>query len=405
MKIKFFEVYFPIEKVSVLNKNSIREEFNMSKILIKKFLKKNIKIYWIFLQVFSKFFNKKIEENLNTNKILQEYSPKPLEKTYVYKNNVVSEEYDLQIIIPAYNVEKYIEECLDSVFNQKTKYKILVIVVNDGSTDSTFSKILKYQKFKNLKIINSSNGGLSSARNLGLEKIYAKYIMFLDSDDYICQDSIEKLLDEAYRKNYDIVEGTYLRVTDSKKILYKLKHEKENENKNKLRGFAWGKVIKNKVFKEIRFPLNYYYEDSIFSWLIYPKGYYFTTIEDNIYMYRLNHSSITNIIKTNNRNIETWYITKEMIENGLKLYNISINEKLYLQFLHQIKLNYIRTMNNPEIIKKSIFIETLEIYEKNFKQYDDKNLELTAIDKILEESLKEKNYGKYKFICRYGREV
>ena len=228
--------------------------------------------------------------------------------------------------------------------------------------------------------------------------------MFLDSDDYICQNSIEKLLDEAYRKNYDIVEGTYSRITDSKKILYKFKHKKENENRSKLIGFAWGKVIKNKVLKEIRFPLNYYYEDSIFSWLIYPKEYYSTTIEDNVYMYRLNTNSITNITKKNNRNIETWYITKEMIENGLMLYNITITEELYLQFLHQIKLNYNRTINNPEIIKKSIFIEILEIYEKYFKKIASKNLELTKLDKILEKSLETRNYGRYKFICKYGRE-
>ena len=127
---------------------------------IKSILKKNKEVYFILLNIFSKFFNKKIKENLNTKKILEEHSPEPTKKTYIYKNNIISEEYDLQIIIPAYNVEKYIEECLDSVFNQKTKYKILVIVVNDGSTDNTFSKILKYQNFKNLKIINSSNGGL-----------------------------------------------------------------------------------------------------------------------------------------------------------------------------------------------------------------------------------------------------
>lgn len=381
----------------------------MNKNLVKIILKKYRKMYYIALDILSKFFNEEIRENLITNKILEEYSSEPPKKTYVFKNDIISEEYDLQIIIPAYNVEKYIEECLESVFNQNTKYKILVIIINDGSTDSTLSKILKYQKYKNLQIINSLNRGLSSARNLGMEKIYARYIMFLDSDDYICQNSIEKLLNKAYEKNYDIVEGGYLRVTDSKQILYEFKHEvKDKElytNSSNLTGFAWGKVIKNKVLKEIRFPLNYYYEDSILSWLVYPKGYFFTTIEDNVYMYRLNRNSITSTTKKNNRNIETWYITKEMIENGLKLYNISITERLYLQFLQQVRLNYVRTINNPEIIKKAVFIETLEIYDKYLKKFFYKNLNLPIMYKILEKSLVTKNYGKYKFICKYGRDI
>lgn len=69
--------------------------------------------------------------------ILENYSPKPNSKTYITENKIISEEYDLQIIIPAYNVEKYIEECVDSILKQKTNYKILVIIINDGSTDNT----------------------------------------------------------------------------------------------------------------------------------------------------------------------------------------------------------------------------------------------------------------------------
>lgn len=62
--------------------------------------------------------------------ILENYSPKPISKTYIKENKIISEEYDLQIIIPAYNVEKYIEECVDSILNQKTNYKVLVIIIN-----------------------------------------------------------------------------------------------------------------------------------------------------------------------------------------------------------------------------------------------------------------------------------
>ena len=106
--------------------------------------------------------------------------------------NAVSLQYDVQIIIPAYNVEKYVQQCLDSVFQQVSQYKILVSVVNDGSTDGT-SNILQnaVRCYANkelpenitLEVITQENKGFSGARNTALKHIQANYVAFLDSDD------------------------------------------------------------------------------------------------------------------------------------------------------------------------------------------------------------------------------
>ena len=99
-------------------------------------------------------------------------------------------------IVPVYNTEKYLKKCLDSLVNQTYK-DFEIIVVNDGSTDKSSNIISKYQKkYKNIIVIDKENEGLSMARNRGVQKSSGKYIIFVDSDDYVSN----KLLEEVDKK-------------------------------------------------------------------------------------------------------------------------------------------------------------------------------------------------------------
>ena len=115
--------------------------------------------------------------------LLNAYSPRP--NGTCYTTNRIESVYDLQIIVPAYNAEKYIKDCLDSVCNQHSKYRTLVTVINDGSTDGT-EHILAGITSENggnelcIRVINQDNRGHSGARNAALSNIEAKYVMFLD---------------------------------------------------------------------------------------------------------------------------------------------------------------------------------------------------------------------------------
>ena len=102
----------------------------------------------------------------------------------------------LSIIIPAYNVEKYIDICLESITKQDLPYSDYeIIIINDGSTDSTLRHIQEYTiKFSNLVIINQTNQGQSVARNIGVQVAHGEYIWFIDADDYICSNCISNLL-------------------------------------------------------------------------------------------------------------------------------------------------------------------------------------------------------------------
>ncbi len=111
----------------------------------------------------------------------------------------------VSIVIPVYNVEEYLRECLDSVINQ-TLRDIEIICINDGSTDNSADILAEYQNRENrLKVISQENGGQSKARNAGLEVATGEYIYFLDSDDYIKTNSLEKLYTIAKTNNLDII--------------------------------------------------------------------------------------------------------------------------------------------------------------------------------------------------------
>ncbi len=99
----------------------------------------------------------------------------------------------LSIVIPVYNVEKYIEKCLDSIFTQGLKDNIEVIIVNDGTPDKSMDIVYKYTKTYPLTIINQQNQGLSTARNNGLKVAHGEYIWFVDSDDTLLPGSIDKI--------------------------------------------------------------------------------------------------------------------------------------------------------------------------------------------------------------------
>ncbi|MEO2683100.1 glycosyltransferase family 2 protein, partial [Clostridium butyricum] len=111
----------------------------------------------------------------------------------------------ISVIVPAYNVEKYIEECLLSLVNQTYK-DIEIIIINDGSTDKTKEIIIEYQeKYKNITGYNQKNNGVSVARNLGLKIAKGEYVIFVDPDDYLDSTMIEKMHDKLKMTDSDLV--------------------------------------------------------------------------------------------------------------------------------------------------------------------------------------------------------
>ena len=120
----------------------------------------------------------------NAQQLLANYTIDPFPTCVA--NNFLDPQYDLQIIIPAYNAENYVTQCLESALQQKTHYSYIITVVNDGSIDKTSGIIESYYaKYpEKIEVISQKNRGISGARNAALRVLKGRYITFLDSDDY-----------------------------------------------------------------------------------------------------------------------------------------------------------------------------------------------------------------------------
>lgn len=210
----------------------------------------------------------------------------------------------ITIIVPVYNVETYLRQCLDSVINQTFK-EIEIIVVNDGSTDGSLKICEEYaKKDKRIIVINKKNGGLSDARNCGLKIAKAKYIGFVDSDDYIKSDFYEKMYDAIQKSGVDIVVSSIIKVDNCGNYLYRSGYSKEGTISNLIamksmlnaRGISnsvCNKLFKRELFSEEPFPVGKLYEDEYVTYRIIDQCPYIYNLNSTAYYYRTNISGIT----------------------------------------------------------------------------------------------------------------
>lgn len=212
----------------------------------------------------------------------------------------------ISVIIPVYNVEKYIDKCLSSLVNQTFKdYEILVI--NDGSPDNSQKIIDEYvKKYPNLvKSFIKENGGQGSARNLGIEKAKGKYVMFVDSDDYVENNMLEKMYNAILKDNYDIVVcNNYVEYLNGKRV-FDVDEGIYNNRENKAYFFSkpavWNKIFKKSLITDnnIVFREKLWYEDFDFTVKLYGLTNKIGFIDDYLYNYLLRPGSTMN-----NSNIE-----------------------------------------------------------------------------------------------------
>lgn len=185
-------------------------------------------------------------------------------------NNNKRQDTVLSIIVPVYNVEKYLKTCINSLLEQKLDaYEI--ILVDDGSTDSSGGICDEYaKKHEKIQVIHKKNGGLSSARNTGIENAVGKYIGFVDSDDYIMPEMYKNLIEVAKMCNAQMVMSRYFcfeNQSDLEKISINLK-----EVKNKIRVYNTEDVLKEFFTRNL--PCNIF----VFLFhLFFPLSIYCTT--------------------------------------------------------------------------------------------------------------------------------
>ena len=195
----------------------------------------------------------------------------------------------LSVIVPVYNAEKYLRPCLDSLVSQiVTDYEI--ILVNDGSTDSSAEILEEYRKAHPglIRIMTVENGGQARARNLALEEAQGDYIGFTDSDDVAHTDMFLKLCSAAERENADIAVCDSWRVEPEGKAYQPARTEEKSISAS---GAVWNKIFRRQCIGDVRFPEGRWYEDLAFSAKLLAKADKIVFVREALYDYRCGHTS------------------------------------------------------------------------------------------------------------------
>lgn len=302
----------------------------------------------------------------------------------------------LSVIVPAYNVEKYIVNCLESILQQSVSFDYEVIVVNDGSTDTTAALLENYKHRKGLRIIHQENRGLSAARNTGIACSKGEYLCFVDSDDELPEDSLECLMTLALQKHAKLVVGSYERCLRNGTVLHTKLLRNEQVTENTLPGYAWGKVFHYSVFMNLRFPEGYWFEDSIMAQIVHPLCKDSTYSTSHIcYKYYSNETGITATSKGKMKSVDSLWITMRLLKDQQK-FQLSSTQASYEYFLSMVNLTFHRTKQLDVYVAKCVFViqrELMDLY------YDTYKSESGGKSQRIEEALRINNFRKYVLAC------
>ena len=327
----------------------------------------------------------------------------------------------LSIIVPVYNVEKYLPKCLESLIKQTLK-DIEIICVNDGSMDNSLAILKEFaSRDSRIRIIDNQHQGVAKTRNTGIEQSTGEYIGFVDSDDYIDIDFFEKLYNSATKSNSDIAIASILKHKNFFNI-YNAKYTKEEtaitiqdkiklcEDKKHFFFYAWNKIYHSGFIKEnnIKFSEGQIYEDVMFAIKalyysnkiisVYGTKYHYIEHEDSLTKYKdKTGEKEQDLIKAyselqefcNSKNIEIPerlnYYTKENFGFILNLYKGKYQSKIQLFNIFTIATisNYSETRNLITILGFKIKIAKREIakerQENVFYQYKKDKIDITKV--------------------------
>jgi len=263
----------------------------------------------------------------------------------------------VSIIVPVYNVEKYIKKCLDTLVNQTLK-DIEIIIVNDGSTDDSSTIIEGYKEKYSEKIISleKENGGLSDARNFGIKYATGEYIAFLDSDDYVETNMYEEMYNKAKQEKSDMVECDFIWEYPKKnKIDIGIKYNNKKEMLIHARVVAWNKLIKKDIIDKVKveFPKGLRYEDIEFFYKLIPYLNKISFVKKPFVHYIQRENSISN--KQNEKTADIF----EILDNVINYYKVN---DLYEEYKEEIEYNYAR------YLLCSSYIRMLKIRDRKIRR-------------------------------------
>lgn len=299
----------------------------------------------------------------------------------------------LSIIIPLYNCEKYIKQCLDSIYAQShDNYEFEVITVDDGSTDNSYSIVADYaESHENLQVVKQGNQGVACARNNAIAKAQSDYITFVDADDMLVSDSLDTLMRIAIETKADMVKAAHVEVAedvvwkdycnDTSKMPYRTMSGGEAiVNVTKLKeGYCWGYIISRQLIAEnkLSFPEKVaFMEDWAFITQAILKSKTFVNADTLLYIYRRNSASCMANVTTEKMLLGCQAI--DIVANLVQQTSGAVKKKLSDNVCVNINIVLWFTIHYNEIFsrRKEIIKALSDLLQKVEKQYIPRSLQL-----------------------------
>ena len=303
----------------------------------------------------------------------------------------------VSVIVPFYNVENYIEKCLETLVHQ-TLENIEIILVNDGSTDRSINVVKKFleQYPDKITYLEKENGGLSDARNYAIPYAKGEYIAFLDSDDYVEKTMYKDMYELAKKEDSDMVEcNFYWEYPDKKKEDIGVAYNGKKEMLEKVRVVAWNKLIKKEVLEKskVTFPKGYRYEDVEFTYKLIPYLDKVSFLKKSCVHYIQREGSISN--NQNERNKEIFDVLEHVIDfyKGNDLYDEYKDELEYIYVRYAFCSSLLRIIKiRDEFVQRKLLDLTWEKVNTTFPNWkknpvlkskkDLKSIYLKTINKV-----------------------
>ncbi|MDR0942507.1 MAG: glycosyltransferase [Holosporales bacterium] len=240
----------------------------------------------------------------------------------------------LSVIVPIYNAEKYLKDCLDSLINQSFR-NMEIILVDDGSTDNSYDICKEYSELDDrITIIRQKNQKQGAARNRGMEAATGKYVGFVDSDDYVDLNYFETLIKAARKHNADMTVSSVVKIKNNKrKTKWRFKTEETfcsdfdkfivcSQNKNLS---PWNKIYKKEFLEKykIKFPEGVFFEDGLFTVKAVHYANRFVSVPNVVYFYRKNPNSTINSKQTEKHKTDAVNAKKEILK-FIREHNVNI---------------------------------------------------------------------------------
>ena len=304
--------------------------------------------------------------------------------------------YDVSIIMPVYNVEKYLERCMNSVTRQsfpQNRYEI--ICVNDGSTDNSLKILQDFAKVhKNIKIITTKNGGPAAARNKGIKQALGKYILFVDSDDFVALNSLEVLYNYAETHNSDVVVFDFYRDIPGTQNP-KIRHQQQIASFYKDRQFnaetaedfvyrfipmaPWNKLYLTDLIRDIKFPTDTRFDDIPFWIDVYTSAKRINYLPFVLYYYDISRE--TRLTASQDKRVFDVFVTYNTSRKILEKSGYFEKFK-YILYAHTVNsfINYLKAVNEDlredfinEIKKFKIDVSVEDFLTHDFFEFEYEN--------------------------------